>query len=69
MDPGRVQHGALERDAILGALRIGLHRGPVIRHGRVPIADAREVLALAERLAGRAAAEQRDGQNERGDPR
>ena len=40
-----VQHGALERDAVLGAISgLVLHRLPVVRDGRVPVANAARAL-------------------------
>ena len=44
----------LERDLVLGAVGIVLHRLPVVLDGRVPVAGARGRLAARERAARRA---------------
>ena len=68
MEQRRLEHRALERDAVLGPVRIFLHRLPVVRDGGVPVAALRRLEALSIGDRRGAAAEGRGDQRERGKP-
>ena len=62
------QHRPLERNPIVGAIDVCLHRLPVVLDRGIPVAGARRQPAVAERLSRRATGRQDDG-NQRDDAR
>ena len=59
-------HRTLERDAVLRAIRVLLHRTLVVLDGGVPVAVQRGRFALAKRLTGGAPGHQHAAQRQDG---